>query len=76
MYVDGVVDTVADLARYSPPGTYVGAHFCRNRIAEVRARYPDHCLIYGTHIGILTYGWNRDYVAPYLRSCQSGETAD
>lgn len=31
---------------------------------------------FGTHLGILTYGWNRDYVAPYLLSCESGETTE
>jgi pimeloyl-ACP methyl ester carboxylesterase len=30
---------------------------------------------FGSHIGILTYGWNRDFVAPYLAPCESGETA-
>lgn len=31
---------------------------------------------FGTHLGILTHGWNRDYVAPYLLPCESGETRD
>ena len=56
-YADGVVDTIADLARYSPPISAVGRYFIGERIAEVRARYPDHCLIYGTHIGPFTAGY-------------------
>lgn len=51
MYMDGVVETASDLARYSPPLAYVDALFDPAQAASVRARYPDHCLFYGTHIG-------------------------
>lgn len=55
MYVGGVVDTEADLERYSHPTSYVDAHFQDDQVKEVQARYPDHCHIYGTHdIGPLT----------------------
>jgi len=57
MFVDGVVDTVADLERYSPPLAYVEQFYDRDRIREVRASYPDHCLIFGTHIGPFTAGY-------------------
>jgi uroporphyrinogen decarboxylase len=57
MYVSGVVDTDADLERYTPPLDYVDAHFDAGRAGEVKARYPDHCLIFGTHIGPFTAGY-------------------
>jgi uroporphyrinogen decarboxylase len=54
MYVSGVVDTCDDLRRYSPPLDYVERLFDPERAQAVRRRYPDHCLIYGTHIGPMT----------------------
>jgi uroporphyrinogen decarboxylase len=55
MYAGGVVDTEEDLERYSHPLSYVEAHFDDERASEVQARYPDHCLIYGSHeLGPLT----------------------
>lgn len=57
MFVNGVVDTEADLARYSPPLDYVDAHFDGDRADAVKGRYPDHCLIFGTHIGPFTAGF-------------------
>jgi uroporphyrinogen decarboxylase len=55
MYVAGVMDTEADLKRYSHPASYVDVHFDDDRIREVQTRYPEHCLIYGSHdIGPLT----------------------
>jgi len=57
MFVDGVVDTLADLERYSPPLEYVEQFYDRDRIREVRESYPDHCLIFGTHIGPFTAGY-------------------
>ncbi|NOZ28901.1 MAG: hypothetical protein GXP39_12735 [Chloroflexi bacterium] len=56
-FVDGVVDTIADLERYSPPLSYVEQLFDEESIREVRERYPDHCLIFGTHIGPFTAGF-------------------
>jgi uroporphyrinogen decarboxylase len=53
-YVTGMVDTAADLGRYTPPLTYLSRLFDAERCAAVRAQYPDHCLIYGTHIGPFT----------------------
>jgi uroporphyrinogen decarboxylase len=57
MFVDGVVDTVADLEKYSPPLDYVEQFYDGHRIREVRDSYPNHCLIFGTHIGPFTAGF-------------------
>lgn len=58
MYVDGVVNTREDLARYSQPTSYVEMLFDDNQIREVQARYPEHCHIYGSHdIGPLTLSY-------------------
>ncbi len=55
MYADGVLDSEEDLLCYSHPVSYVEEHFDDRLIREVQARYPDHCLIFGTHeIGPLT----------------------
>ncbi len=56
-FVDGVVDTIADLEKYSPPLSYVEQLFDEESVREVRERYPDHCLIFGTHIGPFTAGF-------------------
>lgn len=50
-YVNGVVKTPADLSAYSPPLSTAEHYFDDGRIDSVRRRYPDHCLVYGTHIG-------------------------
>ena len=55
IYVDGVVDTEADLVRYSRPASYVDAHFDDDQVREVQAHHPEHCHIYGSHdLGPLT----------------------
>jgi uroporphyrinogen decarboxylase len=56
-YTDGVVDTEADLRRYSPPLDYVDEFFDRDKIKEAMERYPEHCFIYGSHIGPFTAGY-------------------
>jgi uroporphyrinogen decarboxylase len=56
-FVDGVVDTLDDLVRYSPPLDYVEQLYDGERIREVRETFPDHCLIFGTHIGPFTAGF-------------------
>jgi uroporphyrinogen decarboxylase len=50
-YADGVVADEADLERYSPPEAAAGLLFDPARVAALRARYPQHCLFFGTHIG-------------------------
>jgi len=57
MYTDGVVDSQADLRRYSPPLSDVNRHFDPQLARDVRTRYPDHCLFYGTHAGPFTAGY-------------------
>jgi len=54
MYVDGLVDTESDLKQYSPSLDYVDRFFDRNKVKEVKDLYPDHCFIYGSHIGPFT----------------------
>ena len=50
-YIDGVVTNDADLKRYSPPLHYAEQLFDEKKIAAAGQDYPQHCLIYGTHIG-------------------------
>ena len=57
MFVEGAVNTPADLDRYSPPLDYVDALFDSQQVREVRESCPDHCLIFGTHIGPITAGY-------------------
>ena len=54
MYHDGAVHNAADLVRYSPPDTYAEQLFQPDQVRRVRKRFPDHCLIYGTHVGPFT----------------------
>lgn len=54
IFVDGVVSTLSDLEIYTPPLDYVEQFYDRDRIREVRESFPDHCLIFGTHIGPFT----------------------
>jgi len=56
-YLDGVIETEADLERYSPPLDYVDQHFDPVRCREVMELYPDHCLIFGSHIAPFTGGY-------------------
>ncbi len=53
-YVNGRVDSDADLERYTPPLITIDRLFDAEHTAAVRAQYPDHCLMYGTHIGPFT----------------------
>jgi uroporphyrinogen decarboxylase len=54
MYVDGVVDSEADLQQYSPSLEYVDQFFDIDRVEEVKHLHRDHCFIYGSHIGPFT----------------------
>lgn len=54
IFIEGVVDTMADIQRYSPSLDYVEQFYNAGRIREVRETYPHHCLIFGTHIGPFT----------------------
>lgn len=53
-YVGGLIDSLADLARYTPPQSTIERLFDSAPTAAIRLQYPDHCLIYGTHIGPFT----------------------
>lgn len=53
-YVTGVVQTDDDLRRYSPPLDDAARVFDRAQVEAVRQCWPDHCLIYGSHIGPMT----------------------
>ena len=50
-YADGVVDTLDDLARYSPAPERATECFTAAATEAVRRRYPDHCHFFGTHVG-------------------------
>lgn len=56
-FAGGAVDTDADLERYSPPLSLADRRFDPARAAAARATYPDHALIFGTHIGPFTAGY-------------------
>lgn len=51
MYVNGVVETSADIERYSPPLSYAARFFDPQAAAALRAKFPEHCLFFGTHAG-------------------------
>ena len=51
MYMSGMVDSPADLKQYTPPVSYAEQFFDPQQAADIRTKYPDHCLFYGTHIG-------------------------
>ena len=53
-YMDGVIETEADLERYSPPLDYVDQHFDPVRCGEAMELYPDSCLVFGSHIAPFT----------------------
>lgn len=56
-FTGGAVDSYEDLKRFTPPLTYVAQFFDETQVRPIRQRFPDHCLIYGTHIGPLTAGY-------------------
>ncbi len=51
MYVEGIVDSAADLDRYSPSPARAADCFDPEATTAVRRRYPDHCHFFGTHVG-------------------------
>jgi len=56
-YAGGAVETRGHLNRYSPPPEYAEELFDAERVRQVRLAHPDHCLIYGTHVGPFTAGY-------------------
>lgn len=57
VYAGGTVDDGEDLRRYSPPLDYAAQFFDSENVARVVKAYPDHCLIFGTHVGPFTAGY-------------------
>jgi uroporphyrinogen decarboxylase len=53
-YVGGLVDTWDDLDRYSPAIKLAARAFDETQTESARARFPDHCYSFGTHIGPFT----------------------
>lgn len=53
-YIGGAIDTQDDLRIYSPDLDYAQRLFDPAEIQALKLRYPDHCLVYGTHIGPFT----------------------
>jgi len=54
IYVHGLVDNEEDLKRYSPPLDLVEEFFDADEVREAMELYPDHCFIYGSHVGPFT----------------------
>jgi uroporphyrinogen decarboxylase len=50
-YRAGAVETAADVQRYSPPPAYALRFFDPAQVQALRQKFPDHCLLFGTHIG-------------------------
>ncbi len=57
VYAGGAVSDEADLKRFSPSLDLADEFFDAGRIKELMNAYPDHCFIYGTHVGPLTAGY-------------------
>jgi uroporphyrinogen-III decarboxylase len=51
MYLNGVLESIADLERYTPPVSYAERFFDPLKVTALRAKFPEHCLFFGTHIG-------------------------
>lgn len=66
MFAGGAVDAEADLATYTPPLDCVAQFYDDARIRAIRQTYPDHCLIFGTHVGPFTAGYMAMGVEPFL----------
>ena len=56
-YVSGVVHTEKDLLKYSPPLNHVQDFFDPFKVEQAQNQYPDHCLIFGSHIAPFTAGY-------------------
>jgi uroporphyrinogen decarboxylase len=57
MYTAGVVDTGADLERYTPGLSYAEEFFDPQQVQRIKIQHPDHCLIFGTHVGPFTMSY-------------------
>jgi len=68
IYVGGLVANEQDLKKFSPPLDYVDEFFDEDKIKEVKRTYPDHCLIFGSHVGpftasYLSMGFERFFIS-------------
>jgi uroporphyrinogen decarboxylase len=53
-FIGGVVDSIKSLRQYSPSPSHANDFFLEPLINRVKKDFPDHCLIWGTHIGPMT----------------------
>ena len=53
-YAGGLVETEADMEKYTPPLELADQCFDPARTDQVTEQYPDHCVIYGSHIAPFT----------------------
>ncbi len=51
MYVSGVIDQTEDIKMYSRPGSYANLFFNEELTLQIKNRYPDHLIMYGSHLG-------------------------
>ena len=51
MYVSGVLKSTTDLARFSVPVTAAEKFFDKGEISAIRQGFPDHLIMYGSHLG-------------------------
>jgi uroporphyrinogen decarboxylase len=70
VYVSGVVETDADLQEHSPPLHYIDEFFDAGRTKKSMERYPDHCFIYGSHIGPFTMAYMAMGFARFFQAIQ------
>lgn len=56
-FVDGVIECIDDIEHFSPPLTDASQYFDAEECRAIRRTYPDHGLIFGTHIGPFTAGY-------------------
>ena len=68
MYIGGAVETEMDLCDYSPPIDYADKFFEIGKAREVKKKYPNHCLIYGTHVGPFTAAFMAMGFEPFFLS--------
>ncbi|MHC4564896.1 MAG: uroporphyrinogen decarboxylase family protein [Planctomycetota bacterium] len=57
IYAGGAVADRTDLDTYNAPLDYAEKFFDTENVERVKDAYPDHCLIFGTHIGPFTAGY-------------------
>ena len=57
IYAGGAVADEADLETYTTALNYADEFFDAEKVRRVKDAYPDHCFIFGTHIGPFTAGY-------------------